>query len=595
VCDKGPQEGVGGSVRVAKSLLTLRARYGERVTLILGNRDVNKLRLMSELDDPQHFGEGVSIERLRQLPGPYWVPLKNRITPVAHLTKLVAKETGKAEMDVSDPELLQHNTKANRLRYILKETMGADGEFERRREELKAIKHLRPTAQSEPSVSDDDVVASFVDSVRPPSGHASAGGFMYEFIHQGQLAAIISNTLYVHGGITVQADGADKSVLGVVPGRKYFEDIVTWVEQLNEWKQAQLDEYKKQPMGTSYADDSSYTRGGDALMDYATPASRVPSVIMGRHLDAVSMPKPLPRELVLLLNRNGIERVVVGHTPHGDCPTIVRMAEHAEAEDCTCKLDLIMADTSYSDMQAADNRGRAIATVSLHPNGETRVKGTRFNESQIDYKLLLDGDEQQLVGCPERPHGDGKRWFVKAQLLGGDYLLCNVNGFEVHYDEISKEAAQDLFLPQADARPVKRRVRRGSMQIAPQGDEMLIGHDQEFVASRVNLIESIFKKIDHNHDGRITAEELKANQLCVELFKLVLVPVHGIATIEELFEAIDKDGSNTIELAEFREFLMRDVREGRASAFAGVVRRSSEPPPKSPTLGGPHARRAFPQ
>lgn len=47
VCDKG--RAVGGSLRVSRSLLLLQSRYPDRVTLILGNRDVNKLRLTSEV------------------------------------------------------------------------------------------------------------------------------------------------------------------------------------------------------------------------------------------------------------------------------------------------------------------------------------------------------------------------------------------------------------------------------------------------------------------------------------------------------------------------------------------------------------------
>lgn len=50
VCDKG--RAVGGSVRVTRSLLKLKQRYPERVTFILGNRDVNKLRLTSEVRGP---------------------------------------------------------------------------------------------------------------------------------------------------------------------------------------------------------------------------------------------------------------------------------------------------------------------------------------------------------------------------------------------------------------------------------------------------------------------------------------------------------------------------------------------------------------
>ena len=41
VCDKGGE--VGGTIRVTLSLLRLKEKYPERVFLLLGNRDVNKV------------------------------------------------------------------------------------------------------------------------------------------------------------------------------------------------------------------------------------------------------------------------------------------------------------------------------------------------------------------------------------------------------------------------------------------------------------------------------------------------------------------------------------------------------------------------
>lgn len=46
VCDRG-----AGDIRVMRDLVELRERYADRVHLIMGNRDVNKLRLRFELAD----------------------------------------------------------------------------------------------------------------------------------------------------------------------------------------------------------------------------------------------------------------------------------------------------------------------------------------------------------------------------------------------------------------------------------------------------------------------------------------------------------------------------------------------------------------
>jgi hypothetical protein len=70
-----------------------------------------------------------------------------------------------------------------------------------------------------------------------------------------------------------------------------------------------------------------------------------------------------------LLNKGGIRRVVVGHTPHGTCPTIIKTGGPGMEEP---GLMVVMADTSYSDMKAADNRGRAVSEVQLLDDGQVR-------------------------------------------------------------------------------------------------------------------------------------------------------------------------------------------------------------------------------
>lgn len=47
------------------------------------------------------------------------------------------------------------------------------------------------------------------------------------------------------------------------------------------------------------------------------------------------------------LHNFGIARILVGHKPHGDSPTIIKKNG----------IEIIDADTSYSDPTAYDNRG----------------------------------------------------------------------------------------------------------------------------------------------------------------------------------------------------------------------------------------------
>ena len=123
--DKG--NAVGGSVRVVRTLLRLKAKYPDRVILLLGNRDINKIRLSSELAPSQ-----LDPSRLVTTPGPFWVPLPKRVTPLMYVNAVAAAECGLPESELTEDQRQQRNTLGNRIRYILKDTMGSQGEFERR-------------------------------------------------------------------------------------------------------------------------------------------------------------------------------------------------------------------------------------------------------------------------------------------------------------------------------------------------------------------------------------------------------------------------------------------------------------------------------
>ena len=146
--DKGPEGGVGGSVRVVRTLVALKEKYGSRVVLILGNRDLNKMRLTSELAASQ-------LRLLEDVPGPYWVASARRVSFVKYLERA----TGSSDMNT----LRRANTAAHRLRWILSYTMGAEGEFERRQRELTMLRGERAPHEA---VSEDDVVADFVESLQ---------------------------------------------------------------------------------------------------------------------------------------------------------------------------------------------------------------------------------------------------------------------------------------------------------------------------------------------------------------------------------------------------------------------------------------------
>jgi hypothetical protein len=209
--DKGGK--VGGSIRVATTLVRLKKKYPSAVHIILGNRDINKMRFTSELAPSQ-------LAELHGVPGPYWVAPAKRVSPEGFLRATIAKSRGIQPEEVDEAALRVANTPAARVRWMLKETMGADGEFERRRAELSVIhkidvskvrlywacqtrtwenaerRHSQPCARPYPptqplqftptqplQVSESAVVSSFVDSV-------ARGGVMRELVRLGELTLV---------------------------------------------------------------------------------------------------------------------------------------------------------------------------------------------------------------------------------------------------------------------------------------------------------------------------------------------------------------------------------------------------------------------
>ena len=228
----------------------------------------------------------------------------------------------------------------------------------------------------------------------------------------------------MHGGLIGSYRGGADICYGFVPGqRKRLLEPRRWVAALNAWARQQVAEWIESPhwreVGRDEAEASTRVRGGNALMAYVAPGSE-PSVVMGRHLNEAGMPKALPSSVVSYLWRGGISRLVLGHTPHGNCPTVIKQtcemahegADAAErgglsreaSRDWPGRLsrgasnndvegggarcfEVIMADTSFSDMTAPDRRGAAVSEVQVLQTGAVRVHGMLHDGCPIDYTL----------------------------------------------------------------------------------------------------------------------------------------------------------------------------------------------------------------
>ena len=172
---------------------------------------------------------------------------------------------------------------------------------------------------------------------------------------------------------------------------------------------------------------------------------------MARHLDGDGMPLDAPSSLVHELNDDGIKRLIVGHTPHGTCPTVIKSGGEMYNSP---QLEVILADTSYSDTSAPDSRGGAVSEVVLYPDSTVRILGVLQDSSTYDYTLGQGvGKPDEIVGLLETPwwgvpkrEADGKAMprFVKAKLSNGKYLMCRVtDGFKYQYSTLPKEEAYE--------------------------------------------------------------------------------------------------------------------------------------------------------
>lgn len=203
------------------------------------------------------------------------------------------------------------------LRFILDNTMGAKGAFAYRLTEL---------LEEGPGVSDGDVVQSFLDDVRP-------GGLVLGYLREAQLAYRAGGSLFVHGGITSEN-------LGVVPAAPARQEagatdlpVDAWITALNGFYARELDAFE----------------GGErceALIAYQAPVpgtrQNQASVVYGRPTDDLNNPVLPPVEVRQKLTEGRISRVVVGHTPIGDVPCVLR---HVARERASA-LEVVWADCS---------------------------------------------------------------------------------------------------------------------------------------------------------------------------------------------------------------------------------------------------------
>ena len=109
----GNMMGGKGTIRIMKSLVGLKKKYPERVHFLLGSQDVSMMRITSELGDTE-------ISRLKTVGYPAWFNDGEVQSPLQYITAIAMKHEGLSEAEALETgAIAKHNTKSNRLRWIL--------------------------------------------------------------------------------------------------------------------------------------------------------------------------------------------------------------------------------------------------------------------------------------------------------------------------------------------------------------------------------------------------------------------------------------------------------------------------------------------
>jgi hypothetical protein len=315
--DRGPS-----GRRVVSTLLDAHRRYGDRVVLLAGNRDINKMRLAREL---------------RGAP-PAGAPTRG--------------------------------TRGELLRWIFAHTMGAKDAFAHRAAELALGA----------ATDDEAIVQSFEDDVGP-------GGDLRAYLLACRLGFRSGHTLFLHGGVTAEN-------FGVVPGHDTrLPDVDAWARALDAFYANELEAFVA-------------GREPSALLRYQAPREGTrfhqESVVYARLADELGNPLLPSVEAIARLRESGVHRLVVGHTPSGDCPAIVRDGD----------FELVLADNSYGRIE----RGSQVT----FDGDETRVVAvTELDDGQrVPVRFTSTRGERSALGLRDAP----TQRLMKARLEGGDYL-----------------------------------------------------------------------------------------------------------------------------------------------------------------------------
>eukprot|EP01043_Picozoa_sp_COSAG02_P005279 COSAG02_NODE_142_length_34188_cov_183.180791_18_plen_220_part_00 len=127
------------------------------------------------------------------------------------------------------------------------------------------------------------------------------------------------------------------------------------------------------------------------MCSYVVPGTG-PSCVLSRHVLSDGSRWPVSDGVTQALSSAGVARVIVGHTPIGNCPSVIRSNPLATDFDGKGGLTVFMCDTSYSNLAkiaGGGQRGKAVSELVVLSDAQTAVHGELETGDSISY--VIDG------------------------------------------------------------------------------------------------------------------------------------------------------------------------------------------------------------
>ncbi len=312
------------------------------------------------------------------------------------------------ELDGAPPARLAEEaaslSKSELLKLIFRKTMGAKEAFGHRQVELLVEGR---------SGTDDDVVASYAEDVAP-------GGDLTRYLARATLAHREGDALFVHGGVT-------RENLFMTPNAPKSADIDGWMRALADFYGASIEAFV-----TERSDAKGRARWSD-LVAYQSPIpgtrQNPTSLVYARPTNDEGDPRLPPVDVVRTLLENGIRRVVLGHTPSGDFPAVLRDGP----------FELVLADNSYARWERGSRV--VIEGEATHVHGFTELDGGERHEIA---HAIAEADRSP-VGLRDEASGQ----LVKAPLDDGFVTFRALPNYAVEQRRVDRDAIASFSLGRA--------------------------------------------------------------------------------------------------------------------------------------------------